>query len=1143
VRPLAIHQFHASSSYGDGITNGMLFIQTILRDSGYGSEIFCGHVDPRFAGRMRPINSYPDRADDLLLVHYSLGTPYEAWIENRKSPRVLIYHNITPAHFFPKGSELHVLAQSGRARLAAWAKQDVFAGAIADSAFNAAELLASRYLSVAAIPLLVDLDRIRQAPWNQELSKQLAGARNLLFVGRLCENKGQLDLIKVLAELTRICASPVRLILVGNTMSPDYKNAVVEEIERRGLGDRVLMLGQRDDRDIYALYRCCDLYCSMSQHEGFGMPLVESMAFDLPVLACAAGAVAATLASGGLVLESGDPDRFAGTARLLLEEPWLRREVIFGQRRALGQYERAPLVRDLQNYLGRIGFDVSFRQSSGTCSRRDGVWSIEGPFDSSYSLSIINRELARGLSRAGETVALISRDGPGPFEPNQKFLAEDAEVRDMWCAGKSSDVIDVNLRNQYPPSVADMRGAVRGLAIYNWEESAFPERYVTEFNSTLNLVTVASRFVAKVLRDNGVDAPIRVVGVGCDHVLDAAASDSVAETAARPFRFLHVSSCFPRKAADVLLTAWVKAFCSADPVELVIKTFPNEHNRIEDILAEIDTAHPRHAPIRLINRDVELEELRRLYRDAHAVVCASRGEGFGLPLAEALALGKPVIATAYGGQVDFCTPQNAWLCDYSFAYARTHLAVASSVWTEPDVESLAGALRECFSSPVEERMRRAQAGRALVRSQFSWAQVAKRTQRAVEEVSRWPASVLRLPKIGLISTWNSRCGVATYSKWLVGEIAPERLIVFADRTATLVEPDEEFVHRSWTQGFDDPLDDLYGAISAAAVDAVVVQVNLGFFRLQALAALIDRLVDRGILVFVCLHSTIDVDKPDVTIRLQEAKSSLARACRLLVHSVHDLNRLKALGLVDNVTLFPHGAATPVAVDRDQVRRDLRLTGKPVLATFGYLLPHKGLRELIRAFALVKQRQGDAHLLMLNALYPVPQSAAEHQACLAEIKAHGLENCVTLTADYLPEHDVLARLQVADMVVFPYQQTQESASGAVRLGLASLVPVACTPLPIFDDVSNATYQLSGITPEAIADGITTLWSNETLRSELAAKQKAWLAAHAWPTLSRRLMGLIRGEFIDRYATEPSRNRAPVGSAESVVVRPRSLLEQV
>ena len=101
-----------------------------------------------------------------------------------------------------------------------------------------------------------------------------------------------------------------------------------------------------------------------------------------------------------------------------------------------------------------------------------------------------------------------------------------------------------------------------------------------------------------------------------------------------------------------------------------------------------------------------------------------------------------------------------------------------------------------------------------------------------------------------------------------------------------------------------------------------------------------------------------------------------------------------------------------------------------------------------------------------------------------------------------------------MVVFPYQHTQESASAAVRIGLASLVPVACTPLPIFDDVASVTYRLSGITPEAVAEGVTNLLSDEALRTELAGKQKAWLAAHAWSTLSRRLLGLIRGEFVDR-----------------------------
>ena len=66
-------------------------------------------------------------------------------------------------------------------------------------------------------------------------------------------------------------------------------------------------MGRRHDEDVYALYRAADLYVSFSRHEGFGMPLVEAMAFDLPVLAHSAGSIAATLGPGGLILNDATP--------------------------------------------------------------------------------------------------------------------------------------------------------------------------------------------------------------------------------------------------------------------------------------------------------------------------------------------------------------------------------------------------------------------------------------------------------------------------------------------------------------------------------------------------------------------------------------------------------------------------------------------------------------------------------------------------------------------------------------------------------------------------------------------------------------------------------------------------------------------
>ena len=64
-------------------------------------------------------------------------------------------------------------------------------------------------------------------------------------------------------------------------------------------------------------------------------------------------------------------------------------------------------------------------------------------------------------------------------------------------------------------------------------------------------------------------------------------------------------------------------------------------------------------------------QLVELYHQCQAFVAPTRGEGFGLPMAEAMWLGLPVLTTAYGGQADFCTPETSWLIDFRWAPAQT----------------------------------------------------------------------------------------------------------------------------------------------------------------------------------------------------------------------------------------------------------------------------------------------------------------------------------------------------------------------------------------------------------------------------------------------------------------------------------------
>ncbi|WEJ92040.1 MAG: glycosyltransferase [Klebsiella huaxiensis] len=922
----------------------------------------------------------------------------------------------------------------------------------------------------------------------------------------------------------------------------------------------LVLTGYVPENELIQLYRLCKLFIFASLHEGFGLPVLEAMS-------CGAPAIGSNVTSIPEVIGNPDAlfDPYSVTSirkkitQCLTDTHFLARVKELAQQQAgnfswdkaavtaLEAFEKIvaeekngvpsspeALVqrilaisqgqaedRDLR--LCATAIDYNLKTTELYQLDDDALnWRVEGPFDSSYSLALVNREFARALAGDGVDVLLHSTEGPGDFAPDAAFMAQ-AENSDLLnfynkCrAVEAGEKVDILSRNIYPPRVADMNARVKLLHCYAWEETGFPQPWIGEFNRELDGVLCTSEHVRKILIDNGLNVPAFVVGNGCDHWLNTPTKPGN-KNEDGTFRFLHVSSCFPRKGVQAMLQAWGRAFTRRDNVSLIIKTFDNPHNEIDAWLAQAQSEFADYPAVEVIKADMSASELKGLYESCDVLVAPGCAEGFGLPIAEAMLSGLPAIVTNWSGQLDFVNSQNSWLMDYQFTRVKTHFGLFASTWASVDIDNLTAALKQAAATDKPALRKMADAGRQLILSQFTWAAVAQRSQQAVKTLRAHIDIAQHRARIGWLTTWNTKCGIATYSQHLV-ESAPQGAdVIFAPQVSAeeLVNPDEDFVLRNWIVGKENNyLGNLQQQIDALRLDVIVIQFNYGFFNHRELAAFIRHQHDAGRVVVMAMHSTVDPQKePTWNFRLAEMADALALCDRLLVHSIADMNRLKGLGLTDNVALFPHGVINYSASGVQNKPQTL-----PLIASYGFCLPHKGLMELVESVHRLKQAGKPVRLRLVNAEYPVGES----RDLVAELKAAaqrlGVTDLVEMHNDFLPDDESLRLLSEADLLIFAYQNTGESASGAVRYGMATQKPVAVTPLAIFDDLDDAVFKFDGCGLDDISQGIDRILQSirqqDTWALSTQKRADAWREQHDYHAVSRRLVNMCQGLAKAKY----------------------------
>jgi glycosyltransferase involved in cell wall biosynthesis len=185
------------------------------------------------------------------------------------------------------------------------------------------------------------------------LEARLDAAPRLLFVGRIAPQKRQDDLIRALAYYRRCVDPQARLLLVGGySDQPKYYESLRALAAALDVADAVTFTGAVSLAALVAYYRTASCFLSLSQHEGFGVPLLEAMHFGLPVVADPAGAIAETVDGAGILLSGRDIAEAAEACAVLIEREDLRRQLAAAGRRRVAEFATDRVAARTREVLG-----------------------------------------------------------------------------------------------------------------------------------------------------------------------------------------------------------------------------------------------------------------------------------------------------------------------------------------------------------------------------------------------------------------------------------------------------------------------------------------------------------------------------------------------------------------------------------------------------------------------------------------------------------------------------------------------------------------------------------------------------------------------------------------------------------------------
>ncbi|GBF43629.1 glycosyltransferase [Leptospira ellinghausenii] len=341
-----IHQFSAGFQLGDAISQEMLEIKRLLAKEGYQGNIYAENVlssDRKFAEKIAKVKIH---ANDVIVYHHSIHSKVLDFLLQYPNKKILIYHNVTPENFFePYDLRFSYLLRKGREDLEII--RENFQHSFAVSNFNLSELIHLGFNHAKHFPLHLNFQK-----WDHnhiESKFKTFQFPSFLFVGRIAPNKCQDDLIRFARAWKSNFGNQFSLRMLGfcNPDQQSYLDELNFMISQLDLQNEVKIISYVDENMVKQIYQESNLFLSMSEHEGFCVPLLEAMHFQMPVVAYAAGAVPETLGNSGILFENKNFDQLTKDISKIFTNIEYRNSLIYHQNVRLDAYLKSTSILPL----------------------------------------------------------------------------------------------------------------------------------------------------------------------------------------------------------------------------------------------------------------------------------------------------------------------------------------------------------------------------------------------------------------------------------------------------------------------------------------------------------------------------------------------------------------------------------------------------------------------------------------------------------------------------------------------------------------------------------------------------------------------------------------------------------------------------